>query len=188
MRKIVLSAAATLILLGGCGQSASTTPSQAASAVVPTTATTAAPTTTTTEAPTTTTTLPAPPTFVVLCPAPAAMGYFGKPADFTIGWQGQVNTDTMTLDISWGDGKVARYTSLNALNKARTHAYGPGTYQVNALLTDAYGRSSASNCTISWKDTLPETMHNFDCVLRGNQITTYNNGQSQSYPDPSCGR
>jgi hypothetical protein len=172
----------SLVFLGtACGNGDADT--VAAVRAVPTTATTETPTTTTTETPTTTTTLPAPPTFVLLCPAEASFGYFGKPTMFTLGYQGYVGTDVMALDVSWGDGKAARYASLAAFGKRRSHDYGPGIYQVSALLTDDYGRTATSSCTVKWTDTLPGTMNAFHCVMTGG----WDRAPDGSYQkDPSC--
>jgi len=190
MLKTLAAAGVAALVFSGCGDSSSST-TAAGSVSAPTTVVTTASTTTTTAAPTTTTTLPAPPTFVALCPAEATFGYFGKPTDFKIGYQYWVGTDTLTLDISWGDGKSTRFTSIAAFDKARSHSYEPGTYQVNALLTDAYGRTASSSCNVKWTDSLPHTMQVVDCTLRRNMITTYEpdaNGflQAKSVPDPSC--
>lgn len=189
MRTFLAAGIGALLLLSGCGKSGADQEATftAASAAPATSVTTAAPTTTTEPPTTTTMALPAPPTFVVICPPAASTGYFGKPWDVGLGYQYWVGTDAWTLDISWGDGKASRFTSWAAFGKAR-HPFEPGQYQVNAMLTDAYGRTATSSCNISWKDTLPDTMHSFDCAMRDNQITTWENGHSTSIPDPACSR
>lgn len=178
-----------LAMLAACGQ-ASGTVTQAAGSE-PTTTTTpttlAPPTTTTTLAPTTTTTLPPPPSFVLNCPAESQTRgpYYGKPWEIGVGWQGQI-TETATIDISWGDGKKSRFSSAAAFNKNPYHGYEkPGVYPVSAFVTDYYGRSVASSCTINWFDTLPGTMNAFDCALHDGLIRA----PDGSYvPDPKCGK
>jgi hypothetical protein len=169
MRKALFTLAAVALVVSGCGQGSENDAAKAAGSQSDqpvTTTTTMA--TTTTEAPTTTTTVDyAPPTLTVTCPEGRA-AYVGKPEKWGFGYQFQWWAPAATLWISYGDGRSYTAKTEAQMKAATWHVYDrPGSYAVNATLTDSIGQSTKSACQWTWTDTLAPAIDAINDALTG---------------------
>jgi hypothetical protein len=179
-RSITAVAVATLSLLGvACGGDPDTSTSVQQASAVPTIPSS---TTTTTLPPTTTTTAyVAPPALTIICPDGHAP-YVGKPGRWGFGTQWQWSTASATLAIDYGDGHNYLAHGVDDMKKAALwHNYErPGTYTVNAMLTDDLERTASSSCTLDWVDTLAQAVGMMDQAMKELGVGSSSSGGTSS--------